>query len=261
MKDKPIYNRVLLELSGEMMAGDGGTIDIEKLNLLVSQLAEIRSYGVQIGIVIGAGNIWRGAGKQKIINRPKADMIGMLGTVINALAIQGALENFAIPACILSAIEFEPVVEVEYVEPYIGEHAIRYLQEDRIVIFAGGTGNPYFTTDTAAALRALQINADVLLKATKVDGVYSADPVKHTDAKKFYELSLKEALKMDLRVMDAAAFSLCEDNNLPVVVFALVPKENIKKVVFGENIGTILYPSSQRLGSREQAIGNRGKGE
>ena len=240
MKNQPVYNRVLLELSGEMMGSPEKVIDMAALDSLVSQLGEIRSCGVQIAIVVGAGNIWRGAGKQNGMNRPKADMIGMLATVVNALALQGALENSGIPAHVLSAIEFEPVVEAERVEPYVGKHAINYLQEGEIVIFAGGTGNPFFTTDTGAALRALQISADVLLKATKVDGVYSSDPVTDPDAKRFHTLSLEEALQMNLKVMDAAAFSLCKDNGLPVVVFALTPEGNIRKVVLGEEIGTTL---------------------
>jgi len=242
MKDQPVYNRVLLELSGEMMGSSEKAIDMVVLGSLASQLGEIRSCGVQIAVVIGAGNIWRGAGKQNGMSRPQADMIGMLGTVVNALALQGVLENSGIPACVLSAIQFEPAVEIEYVEPYTGKHAINYLQEDRIVIFGGGTGNPFFTTDTAAALRALQIKADVLLKATKVDGVYSADPVEKPEAKKFDKLSLEKALQMGLGVMDAAAFSLCKNNDLPVIVFALTPEGNIKKAVFGEEIGTILTP-------------------
>jgi uridylate kinase len=242
MKDKPVYNRVLLELSGEMMGSPGKAIDTAVLDSLVSQLGEIRGCGIQTAIVIGAGNIWRGAGKQGGMNRAKADMVGMLGTVVNALALQGALENSGIPACVLSAIQFEPVVEVERVEPYVCKQAVNYLQEGKIVIFAGGTGNPFFTTDTAAALRALQIDADVLLKATKVDGVYSEDPVDNPNAKRYHKLSLAEALKMGLKVMDAAAFSLCKDNGLPVVVFALTPEGNIKKVVFGEEIGTLLTP-------------------
>jgi len=243
MKDRPVYNRVLIELSGEMLAGDGKAINMQRLDSLAAQLGDIRSCGVQIAVVIGAGNIWRGAGKQNVMNRPKADMVGMMATVVNALALQGVLENSGVSACVLSAIEFEPVMEVEYVEPYVGGYAVNYLQEGKIVIFAGGTGNPYFTTDTAAALRALQIKADVLLKATKVDGVYSSDPLFDPNAKRFSELNLKEALQRDLKVMDAAAFSLCKDNKLPIVVFALDPEGNIKKVVFGEQIGTLLASS------------------
>ena len=243
MNDGPIYKRILLELSGEMMAGAGKAIDVSKLESLAAQLSDVRSHGVQIALVVGAGNIWRGAEKRSAMNRPKADMVGMLATVVNALALQGVLESSGVPACVLSAIEFEPAVEVERVEAYVDKHATRHLQEGRVVIFAGGTGNPYFTTDTAAALRALQIEADVLLKATKVDGVYTSDPLVDTNATKFQRLSLEEALKMGLGVMDASAFSLCKDNNLPIVVFALVPEENIKGVVFGEEIGTILTPA------------------
>jgi len=242
MKNQPAYNRVLLELSGEMMGSAESAMNMERLESLAAQLGEIRSCGVQIGVVIGAGNIWRGAGKQNTMNRPKADMVGMLATVVNALALQGVLENFGVPSCVLSAIEFEPAVEVEHVEPYVGKQAMDHMQKGEVVIFGGGTGNPYFTTDTAAALRALQIEADVLLKATKVDGVYTSDPLVDPSAKKYDKLSLREALQMGLRVMDASAFSLCEDNNLPVVVFALDPEGNIKKVVFGEDIGTILTP-------------------
>lgn len=243
MKDEPIYNRVLLELSGEMMAGNGNAIHVETLNSLASQLGEIRGCGVQIAVVVGAGNIWRGAGKRSAMSRPKADMIGMLATVVNALALQGVLEESDIPACVLSAIEFEVAVEVDHLEAYVGSRAISCLEEGKIVIFGGGTGNPYFTTDTAAAMRALQIEADVLLKATKVDGVYSSDPVTDANAERFRKLSLEQALKMGLRVMDASAFSLCKDNDLPIVVFALVPSGNIRRVIFGEDIGTILTPS------------------
>jgi uridylate kinase len=246
MKDQPVYSRVLLELSGEMMAGGGKAIDMGMLGSLASQLGEIRGCGVQIAVVVGGGNIWRGETQAKAcyssMNRAKADMVGMLATVVNALALQGVLENSAVPACVLSAIEFEPVVEVQHVEAYVGKHAINYLQEGEIVIFAGGTGNPYFTTDTAAALRALQIEADVLLKATKVDGVYSSDPLVDPNARKFHKLSLRQALQMELKVMDASAFSLCKDNSLPIVVFALAPEGNMKNVVFGEEIGTILTP-------------------
>jgi uridylate kinase len=243
MRDQPVYNRVLLELSGEMMGGDGKAIDAKTLNSLSSQLSEIRNHGVQIAIVIGAGNIWRGAGKQSTMKRAKADMIGMLATVVNAMALQSALENSGVPARVLSAIKFEPVTEVEYVEPYVGKKAIDYLQSGEIVIFGGGTGNPYFTTDTASALRALQIGADVLLKATKVDGVYTSDPMLDPNAKKFSTLSSEQALKMGLKVMDASAFSLCNDNNLPILVFALIPEGNIKRAILGEDIGTVLTPS------------------
>jgi len=243
MKDRPVYNRVLLELSGEMMGSDGKAIDMQVLNSLTSQLSELKDCGLQIAIVIGAGNIWRGAGKQSTMSRNKADMIGMMGTVVNAMALQSTFENSGIPSVVLSAIRFEPVLEIEYIEPFVTKNAIRHLQESKIVIFGGGTGNPYFTTDTASALRALQINADVLLKATKVDGVYTSDPILDPNAKKFDTLTCEQALKMGLKVMDASAFSLCKDNNMPIVVFSLNPEGNIKKIVLGEKIGTILTPS------------------
>lgn len=243
MNEKPIYKRVLLELSGEMMGSDGKAIDIQTLNSLASQLNELRNCGLEIAIVIGAGNIWRGAGKQNSMSRHRADMIGMLSTVVNAIALQSAIENLGVPASVFSAIKFEPILEVEYIEPFVASKVISHLQEGRIVIFGGGTGNPYFTTDTASALRALQINAEILLKATKVDGVYSSDPMTDPNAKRFDSLTCDQALKMGLRVMDASAFSLCKDNNMPIMVFSLMPEGNIKRIVFGENIGTVVTPS------------------
>jgi uridylate kinase len=242
MGNKPVYNRVLLELSGEMMGSGQKTIDPDMLESLSSQLGELRNYGLQIAIVIGAGNIWRGAGKQSSMSRHRADMIGMLGTVVNAVALQSSLLNNDIPASVFSAIKFEPILEVEYIEPFVASKAIKHLQDGRIIIFGGGTGNPYFTTDTASALRALQINADILLKATKVDGVYSSDPVKDKNAKKFDSLTCDEAIKMGLKVMDTSAFSLCKENNLPIMVFSLMPEGNIKRIIFGEPIGTIVTP-------------------
>lgn len=239
---KPVYKRVLIELSGEMMGSDDDPIDMAHLSSVARQLGEVQSWGVQIGVVIGGGNIWRGAGKQNFISRSKADMIGMLATILNAMALQGVLENLGIPSCVLSAIDFEPVTEVQGLGPYVGKTALEHLQRGEIVIFGGGTGNPFFTTDTAAALRALQISADVLLKATKVDGVYSSDPIRDPTAKKFSKLTCDEAIKMGLKVMDTAAFSLCKDNNLPIIVFALNPEGNIKKVLSGEQIGTTLVP-------------------
>lgn len=242
MKDCPKYKRVLLELSGEMMGSEKSPIDTEILNSVADQLKNIRCNNVQIAVVIGAGNIWRGAGKQKTIKREKADMIGMLATIVNAIALQGALENIDVPSCVLSAINFEPVVEVKNIGPYVSKDAIDHLEKGEIVIFGGGTGNPFFTTDTASALRALQIQADILLKATKVDGVYSEDPIKNPNAIKFNSLSSESALKMGLKVMDASAFSLCKDNGLPIIVFSLYPEGNIKRVIFGEDIGTIITP-------------------
>jgi uridylate kinase len=243
MRDRPVYNRVLLELSGEMMGADGEAIDMRMLNSLASQLSELKECGLQIAVVIGAGNIWRGAGKQSTMSRNRADMIGMLATVVNAMALQSTLENSGVPAIVLSAIKFEPVIEAEYIEPFVTKNAINHLQEGKIVIFGGGTGNPYFTTDTASALRALQIGADALLKATKVDGVYTSDPAIDSSAKRFDSLTCEQALKMGLKVMDAAAFSLCKENNMPIVVFSLNPEGNVKRIVFGERIGTIVTPS------------------
>lgn len=243
MKDRPIYKRVLLELSGEMMGSKDAPIDTEMLSSVASQLKDIRCNDVQVAVVIGAGNIWRGAGKQRTIKREKSDMIGMLATIVNALALQGTLENMGVLSCVLSAINFEPVMEAKYVGPYVSRDAIEHLEKGEIVIFGAGTGNPFFTTDTASALRALQIEADALLKATKVDGVYSDDPIKNPNATKFHSLSSGEALKMDLKVMDASAFSLCRDNGLPIIVFSLHPEGNIKKVIFGEDIGTIITPN------------------
>jgi len=243
MKDQPAYKRVLIELSGEMMGSQSSPIDVENLTIVARQLAEIRESGTQIAIVIGAGNIWRGAGKQNIMIRRKADMIGMLATIVNAMALQGILENMNIPSCVLSAIEFEPVMEIDRLSQYVGKDAVEHLRKGEIVIFGGGTGNPYFTTDTASALRALQIEADLLIKATKVDGVYTADPEKCPTAKKISNLTSEKALQMGLKVMDAAAFSLCKDNKLPIVVCALNPEGNIKRVIFGEEIGTLLTPS------------------
>ncbi|HGE71036.1 TPA: UMP kinase [Candidatus Poribacteria bacterium] len=242
MKERPIYKRILLELSGEMMGSKDRTIDPDVLHSLTSQISELKEYGLQIAIVIGAGNIWRGAGKQSSMSRHKADMIGMLATVVNAMALQSALESVGVPSVLLSAIKFEPIMEVEYIEPFVAKNAINYLNEGKVIIFGAGTGNPFFTTDTASALRALQIEADVVLKATKVDGVYSTDPFSDPNAKKFDTISCDQALKMGIRVMDAAAFSLCKDNNMPIVVFSLYPEGNIKKIVFGEKIGTIVTP-------------------
>ncbi|MBD3180874.1 UMP kinase [Candidatus Poribacteria bacterium] len=236
----PVYKRILLEISGEMMGEKDKPISPEIMQSLADQLSDLREHNIQIAIVIGAGNIWRGASNQVTMDRRKADTIGMMATVVNALALQGVLEKSGVPASVLSAINFEPEIEVDKVGPYVGSQAIQCLENGEVVVFGGGTGNPFFTTDTAAALRALQIEADVLLKATKVDGVYSSDPVENPDAEKFHSLTLEEALEKRLKVMDAAAFSLCMDNNLPIVVFALKPEGNIKKVVFGENIGTIL---------------------
>ncbi|MEJ2682945.1 MAG: UMP kinase [Candidatus Sulfobium sp.] len=231
------YKRILLKLSGEALMGDKGYgIDAGTVDFLAREIKEIASMGVHLSIVIGGGNIFRGVqASLEGMERASADYMGMLATVINALALQNALEKYDLPTRVQSAIEMR-----ELAEPYIRRRAVRHLEKGRIVIFAAGTGNPYFTTDTAAALRAMEIGADVILKGTKVDGVYSSDPVKDPKAKKYKQLTYLEVLKKGLRVMDSTAVSLCMDNNLPIVVFNLKGKGNIRKVIEGKNIGTIV---------------------
>jgi len=232
-----LYNRILLKISGEALMGDKGYgIDAHTVDFMAREIKGVVSMGVQISIVIGGGNIFRGVqASLEGMERASADYMGMLATVINALALQNALEKYGIPTRVQSAIEM-----VELCEPYIRRRAIRHLEKGRVVIFAAGTGNPYFTTDTAAALRAMEINADVIMKGTKVDGVYSADPVKNPKATKFAELSYIEVLKKGLGVMDSTAISLCMDNALPIVVFSLKGKDNIRKIIEGKRIGTIV---------------------
>jgi uridylate kinase len=232
---KPAFKRVVLKLSGEALQGNlGYGIDSNVLSSIANQIKEVRSFGIEIAIVIGGGNIFRGiAGSTRGMDRASADYMGMLATVINALALQDALERQKVFTRVLSAIQMQ-----ELAEPYIRRRAIRHLEKNRVVIFAGGTGNPYFTTDTAAALRAIEIGAQVILKATKVDGIYSADPVKNKNAKKFTTLRYIDVLKKGLKVMDATAISLCMDNDIPVIVFNLKKEGNIKKVLMGEKIGT-----------------------
>lgn len=232
---KPKFKRVVLKLSGEALQGAlGYGIDPNVLTSIARQIKEVRSLGIDIAVVIGGGNIFRGiAGSAKGMDRASADYMGMLATVINALALQDALERQGVFTRVLSAIQMQ-----ELAEPYIRRRAIRHLEKGRVVIFAGGTGNPYFTTDTTAALRAIEIGAQVILKATKVDGVYSADPVKNKNAKKFDTLRYLDVLKKGLKVMDATAISLCMDNNIPVIVFSLKKEGNIKKVLTGQDLGT-----------------------
>ena len=234
---KPIFKRVLLKLGGESLSGKKGFgIDIEKINFISHQLAEIRELGVQIAIVIGGGNIFRGQeGSAGGINRVSADYMGMLATVINALALQDSLEKLNIETRVQTAIEMKAIAE-----PYIRRRAIRHLEKNRVVILASGTGNPYFTTDTAASLRAIELDAEAVLKATKVDGIYESDPLKNSDAVKYSELGFLEFLNKGLKVMDATSISLCMENNIPVVVFDLYEKGNIKRVILGEKIGTIV---------------------
>ncbi len=235
--EQPQYRRILLKLSGEALAGKQGYgIDPEVIAAIAEEIREVIGLGVQLALVIGGGNIFRGvAAASRGMDRASADYMGMLATVMNSLAMQDALEKIGVVTRVQSAIEMQQVAE-----PYIRRRAVRHLEKGRVVIFGAGTGNPYFTTDTAASLRAMEINADVILKATKVDGVYSADPAKDKDAVKFPSLTYLDVLKKSLQVMDATATSLCMDNNLPIVVFDLTRRGNIKKVVLGEPIGTIV---------------------
>ncbi len=233
----PFYKRVLLKLSGESLAGEQGYgIDPRTITTIAEEIREVVACGVQLALVIGGGNIFRGlAASSKGMDRASADYMGMLATMINSLAMQDALEKIGVFTRVQSAIEMQAVAE-----PYIRRRAIRHLEKGRVVIFGAGTGNPYFTTDTAASLRAMEIGADVILKGTKVDGVYSADPKKDPDAVRYTRLSYIEVLKKGLQVMDATATSLCMDNNLPIIVFDVTTNGNVKKVVFGEEIGTIV---------------------
>ena len=224
-------------MSGEALMGDKGYgIDPKTVDFLAKEIKDVASMSVQLSIVIGGGNIFRGVqASLQGMERASADYMGMLATVINALALQNALEKYGLPTRVQSAIEMR-----ELAEPYIRRRAIRHLEKGRVVIFAAGTGNPYFTTDTAAALRAMEIGADVILKGTKVDGVYSSDPVKDPKAKKFKQLAYMDVLKKGLGVMDSTAVSLCMDNNLPIVVFNLRVKGNIRKAIEGKSIGTLV---------------------
>jgi len=234
---RPSFTRVLLKLSGESLAGDQGYgIDPLTINAIAREISEVVAQGVQLALVIGGGNIFRGlAASSKGMDRASADYMGMLATMINSLAMQDALEKAGVATRVQSAIAM-----AEVAEPYIRRRAMRHLEKGRVVIFGAGTGNPYFTTDTAASLRAMEINAQVILKGTKVDGVYSADPKKNPDAVKLPELTYIDVLKKGLQVMDATAISLCMDNKLPIIVFDLTVEGNIKKVIGGEAIGTIV---------------------
>ncbi|MDD5281371.1 MAG: UMP kinase [Candidatus Omnitrophica bacterium] len=237
---KPVYKRIVLKLSGEALQGKNTHgIDPEVLKTISRQIKEIMDLGVDVAVVLGAGNILRGqeniASRGLDLDRSVADYMGMLATVINGLSLQDALEKSGVPTRVMTAIEMQRIAE-----PYIKRRAIRHLEKGRVVIFVAGTGNPYFTTDTAAALRAMEINADAILKATKVDGVYAADPMKVKGAKKFSQLKYIDVLKKGLKVMDATAISLCMDNKLPIVVFNLNRQGNIKRVILGEKIGTLV---------------------
>ncbi len=235
---KPKYKRVLLKLSGEALMGKKRFgIDRSVLTRVARQIKQIIEQGVEIAIVVGGGNFWRGTGSEaKGMDRATADYAGMLATVINALALQDSLENEGITTRTQSAITMQAVAE-----PYIRRRAIRHLEKKRVVIFAGGTGNPYMTTDTAAALRAIEIGAEVLLVAkNRVNGVYDTDPLKNPQAKKFDRLTHKDALNLHLQVMDSTAFSLCQDNKLPIIIFDLQEKQSIERAIFGEHVGTFV---------------------
>jgi uridylate kinase len=234
---KAAYHRILLKLSGEALVGDQEYgISPAIVKKVSAEVKEIREMGVEVGIVIGGGNIYRGvAASAEGMDRISADHMGMLATVINSLSLQDALEKAGVYTRVLTAIEMHQIAE-----PYIRRRAVRHLEKGRVVIFAGGTGNPFFTTDTAAALRAMEIKAQVILKATKVDGVYDQDPLLSKKAKKFDSLSYIEVLNRGLKIMDATAISLCMDHHLPVIVFNLNQKGNIKRVVLGQKIGTVI---------------------
>ena len=235
---KPIYKRILLKLSGEALLGKlQHGIDAEMCASLAQEIKAVHEMGVEVALVVGGGNIFRGQVESKRfgLDRSVADYMGMLATVMNGLALQNALEQIDIQTRVMTAIQMHAIAE-----PYILRRAIRHLEKRRVIIFVAGTGNPYFTTDTAAALRATEINCDVIMKATKVDGVYTADPKKDKTAKKYETLKFIDVLKKNLKVMDATAISMCMDNSLPIMVFNLLEKGNIKKAVFGEKIGTIV---------------------
>ena len=236
-KKKPKFKRILLKLSGEALQGtDNYGINAEILSTISSEIKEIHEQGVEVTVVIGGGNIFRGiSGASTGMDRSTADYMGMLATVINALALQDSLERNGVLTRIQTALEIKQVAE-----PFIKRRAIRHIEKGRVVIFAAGTGNPFFTTDTAATLRALQINAEIILKATKVDGVYDKDPMKFKDAIKFDELSYMDILKKELKVMDATAISLCMEEKIPIIVFNLFKKGNIKRIIDGKKIGTIV---------------------
>lgn len=235
---KPVYRRILLKLSGEALLGSQEYgIDDRVLADLSEEIREVTALGVQVALVVGGGNLFRGiqTSREYRIARASADYMGMLATVINSLALQERLERDGVMTRVLSAIEMRSIAE-----PYIRRRALRHLEKGRVIIFAAGTGNPYFTTDTAAALRAMEINSDAILKATRVDGVYDKDPLVHKKARKFRELTYIDVLQRNLKVMDATAISLCMDNDLPIVVFNLTRKGNIRRVVLGEKIGTVV---------------------
>jgi uridylate kinase len=233
---KPVYHRIILKLSGEVLKGGDDVIDPGVAERIALEVAEIHQLGVQVAVVIGGGNIWRGiTSANKGMDRSTADYMGMLATIINGMALQDALEKVGVNTRVQTAIEVKNVAE-----PFIRRKAIRHLEKDRVVIFVAGTGNPFFSTDTAAALRASEMGAEILLKATKVDGVYDSDPKKNPQAKRYERVSYAEALEKRLQVMDSTAFALCMDNHVPIVVFDMFKAGNLKAVVLGEKIGTLV---------------------
>jgi uridylate kinase len=233
--EKPAYSRVLLKLSGEALMGDQGFgVDPVTANQIAKEIGEVQQLGVQIGVVIGGGNLFRGmAASTRGMDRSTADYMGMLATVINALALQDALEQLGVTTRVTTAIEMRAVAE-----PFIRRRAIRHLEKGRVVVFAAGTGNPYFTTDTAAALRAMEMRAEVILKGTKVDGIYTADPMLDPTAERYEKISYLQVIEKSLAVMDATAITLCMDNKLPIVVFDLLTAGNLRRVIMGEDVGT-----------------------
>jgi uridylate kinase len=236
------YRRIILKVTGEILAGaQRYGIDSRMVRGFAEEIKEVHDIGCEMALVIGGGNIFRGLeGTEEGMERATADTMGMLATVINSLALQDALEKIGVSTRVMSAVEMRQVAE-----PYIRRRATRHLEKGRVVLLAGGTGNPYFTTDTAASLRAMEVGAEVILKATKVDGVYDADPLKHEGAKRYGELSYIEVLNKELKVMDSTAISLCMDNRLPIIVFNIMEKGNIKRVVRGEEIGTLVSMGSR----------------
>ncbi|MEZ4363507.1 MAG: UMP kinase [Kofleriaceae bacterium] len=234
---KPAYKRVLLKISGEALMGERAYgVNPEVLALVADQIVETARLGVELAVVVGGGNIFRGVSESaKGMDRASADYVGMLATVMNAVSLQEAIEKRGMPTRVQSAIDIQQLAE-----PYIRRRAIRHLEKGRVVIFAAGTGNPFFTTDTAAALRSMEIGAEILLKATKVDGVYDKDPRKHADARRYRQVTFTDALRQDLKVMDATAFALCRDNEMGIIVFDMTTRGNIQRVVCGEPVGTTI---------------------
>ncbi len=243
--ETPRFSRVLLKISGEAFSGEETGVNVEMTRAIAAQIGEVSRCGVSIAVVVGGGNIWRGKVHERAgVDRATADYMGMLATVINALALQDALERLEVPSRVQTAIAMHQIAE-----PYIRRRAIRHLEKGRVVIFAAGTGNPYFTTDTTAALRAVEVGADAILKATKVDGIYSADPKKYPDATRFERLEYMEVLQRGLEVMDSTAMALCMDNALPIVVFDMAGPDNIRRVIWGEQIGTYVGGPLQPAGA------------